>query len=159
MAMSAPNATVTALSDWMNTLLSSLTIRRISKFELSVAPVAKARPRVTRNGTYTLEKTATATAAVRRQLSEVMARGRTRPFKAGTPLLAFVICYLPRPRCRKGEFFHVVRPDWDNLGKLVSDAANGVVWHDDSQVALGGVFKIYTQGMPRIELHVAELIA
>ena len=26
------------------------------------------------------------------------------------------------------------RPDWDNLGKLVSDALNQVAWHDDAQI-------------------------
>jgi Holliday junction resolvase RusA-like endonuclease len=26
------------------------------------------------------------------------------------------------------------KPDWDNLGKLVCDALNGVAWHDDAQV-------------------------
>jgi Holliday junction resolvase RusA-like endonuclease len=36
------------------------------------------------------------------------------------------------------------RPDWDNLGKLVSDALNGIVYRDDSQVCRAYVEKDYT---------------
>lgn len=39
--------------------------------------------------------------------------------------------------------------DWDNLGKIVSDAANGVLWIDDRQVARAVVEKrIAAQGEP-----------
>lgn len=33
------------------------------------------------------------------------------------------------------------RPDWDNIGKIVSDALNGVAWIDDSQVVEASVAK------------------
>lgn len=35
------------------------------------------------------------------------------------------------------------KPDWDNIGKIVSDALNGVAWIDDSQVARATVTKCY----------------
>lgn len=37
----------------------------------------------------------------------------------------------------------LVKPDWDNTGKLVSDALNGIVWVDDKQIVEGSVSKWY----------------
>lgn len=34
-------------------------------------------------------------------------------------------------------------PDWDNLGKLVSDALNGIAYADDAQIAVSSVAKRY----------------
>lgn len=48
-------------------------------------------------------------------------------------------------------------PDWDNLGKLVSDALNGVVWVDDAQVVSAAVHKDYCTH-PRIEVEVAVIV-
>lgn len=33
-----------------------------------------------------------------------------------------------------GQIKHTVKPDWDNLGKGISDALNDIAWKDDSQV-------------------------
>lgn len=39
--------------------------------------------------------------------------------------------------------------DWDNLGKLVSDAGNNLLWSDDRQVVCGEVMKMFMpQGEP-----------
>lgn len=35
------------------------------------------------------------------------------------------------------------RHDWDNVGKIVCDALNGVAWTDDNQIFAGFVFKKY----------------
>lgn len=44
---------------------------------------------------------------------------------------------------RDGVVRHTSRPDVDNLGKLVMDAANGVLWHDDSQLVRVTLAKWY----------------
>ncbi len=49
------------------------------------------------------------------------------------------------------------RCDWDNLGKLVSDALNGVCWHDDSQVDDARVLKHLDAERPRTEITVEPL--
>ena len=49
------------------------------------------------------------------------------------------------------------RCDWDNLGKLVSDALNGVCWHDDSQVDDARVLKSIDPERPRTEVIVEPL--
>ena len=50
-----------------------------------------------------------------------------------------------------GFGFHTKRPDCDNLLKIVKDALTGLFWVDDSQVQIGGCFKIYSH-KPRTEI-------
>lgn len=45
------------------------------------------------------------------------------------------------------------KPDWDNLGKAVSDALNGVVYVDDAQVVRASVEKVYGNS-PQMVVHV-----
>lgn len=52
-----------------------------------------------------------------------------------------------------GEAVPVVKPDWDNLGKIVSDAMNGVVYKDDAQIFDAHVGKRYGE-MARVEVAV-----
>lgn len=40
----------------------------------------------------------------------------------------------------------VSKPDWDNIGKVVCDALNGVAWLDDSQVVDARVRKRFAEG-------------
>ena len=42
-----------------------------------------------------------------------------------------------------GDIFPIAKPDWDNCGKIVSDALNAIAWRDDAQVADGRVTKRY----------------
>lgn len=49
--------------------------------------------------------------------------------------------------------FHLKRPDYDNLVKMVKDALTGIYWKDDSQVQGGGTFKIYSH-RPRTEIEI-----
>lgn len=48
------------------------------------------------------------------------------------------------------------KPDWDNLGKGISDALNGVCWVDDSQVVEASVRKFYGD-RPCVEVKVYSL--
>lgn len=49
----------------------------------------------------------------------------------------------PKKRAIPGANWRCSVPDWDNLGKLVSDSLNGVVWTDDARVVSGHVWKRY----------------
>jgi Holliday junction resolvase RusA-like endonuclease len=50
------------------------------------------------------------------------------------------------------------RSDWDNIGKLVSDALNGVFWEDDRQVIDARVMKLpCPKGSERTEVKVEPL--
>lgn len=48
------------------------------------------------------------------------------------------------------------KPDWDNHAK-VTDALNGIVWHDDSQVVDGRSIKIYSD-IPALRIEVREFL-
>ena len=55
---------------------------------------------------------------------------------------------------RIGEQYHTKRPDVDNLLKLVKDSLTGLMWVDDSQVQIGGAFKVYSHKLrTEIELY------
>lgn len=49
----------------------------------------------------------------------------------------------PKKRALPGANWRCSVPDWDNLGKIVSDSLNGIVWTDDARVVSGHVWKRY----------------
>jgi Holliday junction resolvase RusA-like endonuclease len=48
------------------------------------------------------------------------------------------------------------RKDWDNLSKCVSDALNGIVYKDDSQVTIAMIDKTYDKNKPGVYVLVVE---
>ena len=88
-------------------------------------------------------------------------------FPADTYVSLQVIAYMKIPKSAtkakraqmlSGEIRPIVKPDWDNLGKLVSDALNGVAYDDDKCVVSASVQKFYSD-KPRTEVIVAETTA
>lgn len=71
------------------------------------------------------------------------------------PLVLEIVCVFARPKShfRTGKNKGILRcdaptwyestPDWDNVGKFVGDALNGVFWDDDRKIVLGSVAQIY----------------
>lgn len=51
----------------------------------------------------------------------------------------------------RGLLHPMGRPDWDNYGKLASDALNGLFWNDDAQLVDVRVRKLYR---PSAAIHV-----
>ena len=49
----------------------------------------------------------------------------------------------------------IVKCDWDNIGKIVCDALNGIAYHDDKQVVDGQVRKFYSE-QPRVVVTIQE---
>lgn len=47
------------------------------------------------------------------------------------------------------------KPDWDNIGKIVCDALNGVAYHDDSQITCAVVKKRYA-AFPCVRVTLSE---
>lgn len=60
-----------------------------------------------------------------------------------------------REKMLSGEIRPTVKPDWDNLGKLVSDALNGIAYKDDKYVVDAVVRKFYSD-RPRTQVTVTE---
>ena len=120
---------------------------------LEVKPTAKGRPRFAKNGNvYTPNKTSDAEAEIRLLLRLHMSK--------------YNIKLTYRPVCVIANFYYLnktisdgyksTRPDIDNIFKLISDAMNGIVYSDDSQIVKMQSEKRYgaRQG---IELKVMEI--
>ena len=127
-------------------------------------PVAKGRPRAMRMGKkgirmYTPAKTADYEAVCRTAAVRAM-EGRA-PLVG--PLFVSFILHMPIPASlsmKKQVALvgkpHVKKPDSSNVLKAVEDALNGVVWHDDSQIAHLTAQKIYSLE-PRVVVRVYEV--
>lgn len=118
------------------------------KLIIPIEPVAKGRPRFTKQGfTYTPAKTRDAEAYLRAFASQYP------KFAPGLPLSVSIDFYLTKPKSvGKKREFPIVRPDLDNYIKIV-DAFNGVLWDDDSQIIRMLARKEY--GYPaRIEIEI-----
>lgn len=124
-------------------------IRRIT---VPGEPVGKGRPRVTVRGGhahgYTPAKTAQYERAVRQayNLSYCGADALT------TPVELQITAYMPIPeswpRSKKAAalaevILPTVKPDADNIGKIICDALNGVAYQDDKQIIALKVKKLY----------------
>lgn len=81
-------------------------------------------------------------------------------FPSGTYVDMRVIAYLPIPKSksktvqqkmRSGEIRPTVKPDFDNIGKLIADALNGVAYDDDKCIVDAQVRKFYSDD-PRTEV-------
>lgn len=65
----------------------------------------------------------------------VRANGKDVAFPKGTPVQVDIDVFKPAPKgARDGSVAYVVKPDTDNIAKLVLDALNGYAYEDDSQV-------------------------
>ncbi len=130
------------------------------KFTVPGVPVGKGRPRFTQGGRpYTPEKTKTYEETVRQCWQTQSGQG----FAGGVPLLASITAYFPIPKSASRKkaaamegTFHLSRPDADNVTKAVLDALNGWAYPDDSAVQIDRCYKIYTNGLPRVEVEIRE---
>ena len=84
-----------------------------------------------------------------------------------TPCDVHFKAYFPTPKSfTKQEAFMaefgldrpIVKPDWDNIGKLYSDMYNSNIWIDDALTIRGVVDKFYSI-LPRVEIDLSYLNA
>lgn len=86
------------------------------------------------------------------------------------PVAVEVTFWMPRPKNHYGSgrnaqqlkpgspFYHVAKPDGDNLIKAVLDALTTLrVWHDDSLVVDTRVVKRYANGRPGADITITPL--
>lgn len=79
------------------------------------------------------------------------------------PLFCLVVARFPRvqdmpDRAFSGRQWRAKTPDFDNVGKLVTDALNGVVYGDDRQIVDGRIQTVFsaTWEKPGIEVYLWE---
>jgi Holliday junction resolvase RusA-like endonuclease len=124
------------------------------RFSLDLEPIAKGRPRFSRQGhAYTPEKTRIFERTVR-MLASVY-----KPVKPLTGALKVTVLFLLRPPKKKVREYPVCKPDLDNLVKGIKDSLNGVMWEDDAQIVDSCQSKRYDweTRMGRIEVTIEEL--
>jgi len=118
-------------------------------FKIYGEPVAKGRPRFTKQGrTYTPAKTKKYEDEVRMMAKAAM--GSSEPLE--TPVSVFIHITLPIPlsyskkrseECLSGFERPTKRPDLTNIIKSIEDGMNGIVYKDDSQIVSLHSTKVY----------------
>lgn len=125
-------------------------------------PVAKGRARVRvingRPSLYTPKTTINAEKIVKAEAYRIF---RGQPLTG--PLMIRVDAFFAiRPSWTKKKQAallgqpHMIKPDWDNLGKLFCDALNGIVYVDDAQIA-GGLCMKWWSDRSRTEITVTPI--
>ena len=105
------------------------------KTTILVEPRGKERSRLVRTPqgkvvSYTPAKTAHTENLIRDKVTEL-----GQYFEGSTPVKLEAIFYRQRPKyLPKKVTLPISRPDWDNYGKLVSDALEKYVYRNDSQI-------------------------
>jgi len=124
-------------------------------------PMGKQRPRVLKSGvSYTPKETVNYETLIK----QLYITNHFRKQLEG-PIKVTIYAYMPIPKSaskkkkeemRAGKIRPTVRPDWDNIGKMM-DALNTIAFDDDKQIVDGRVIKLYSDE-PRLEIHLEEII-
>ena len=133
---------------------------RTVTFTVPGQPMPQPRHRMTRSGVaYTPKEARYAQQAVRDAFLAVASPWR--PHTGAVTLRLDVL--IPARRIPKWKqeakcpIYAFGRSDWDNFGKLVSDALNKVAYADDRQITDARVRKTGTEGTPGIVVHLTFL--
>lgn len=130
----------------------------IINFTIPGKPLAKQRPRFTRAGrTYTPETTVMYENLIKTCFSQKYPDHVPieEPFKLD--IRAYYPIAESWPKKKKTAaligWLKPAKPDWDNVGKIVSDALNQIAYVDDAQAWDCHVMKVYDT-VPRIEVQI-----
>ena len=142
-------------------------MNRSVTFSVSMLPLGKARPRASANPFqggprfYTPKKTVEAERLIGWEAKKAM--GGEPPLEG--PLALEWTALFPYPKSwpkRKIEstYWHTIKPDKDNIEKLIKDSLKGVAWKDDCQVCKGESEKRYDKkcGIGRIVVTIREVL-
>lgn len=104
-------------------------------------PVGKARPRVTKNGTYTPKKTK----EYEKRIQSIFTGAYPNAKPIEGPVSIDVLACFEQPKNKSVEWDHATKkPDADNILKIVCDALQGFAFVDDKQVVDASVIKEYS---------------
>lgn len=113
---------------------------------IPMTPVPKGRPRFTRTGhAFTDPKTRKAEADI-----QIACRKAWHLEPMECPVIVEAEFYFAKSKTNKTSH-HVQRPDADNCLKLLTDAMNGIVFKDDSQIVRAVTSKFWADdGIPMV---------
>lgn len=135
------------------------------EFVVPGEPFGKQRPRHSRvsGTTYTPKET-----KLHEQLIQwAYRRSGGYKFSEGSQLRIsiFAVMGIPKSAAKykradmlSGKIRPVKKPDWDNIGKLVCDALNGVAYDDDKCICDARVIKFYGE-MPHVSVRLEDINA
>jgi Holliday junction resolvase RusA-like endonuclease len=138
-------------------------------FTVPGPPVGKARPKVvrTRNGrsmTYTPDKTVAYEELVRLRFQESLKGCAFQPLEGALRIQIFAGYPIPKSTSKKqralmleNKVLPTKKPDWDNIGKIICDALNGMAYEDDKQVTESQMRKQYIDGPGLVEVWISNL--
>ena len=134
-------------------------------FSIDKEPVAKARPKFTRQGhAYTPKKTKDYEEEIKFAfMSQNCDRIPVYPKDVPLMVEATFAKSVPqsyskkkREACLNGEIMPTQKPDVDNYLKAVLDAINGLAFEDDSQIVVTMAEKIYAE-KPYVEIKISAI--
>lgn len=121
------------------------------QFAVYGKPQGKARPRFTRNGhAYTPQNTVD----YEKQIKQAYISAGGQLISDTAPIL---ICITAEFKKAKSNKMHspTIKPDTDNIAKIVCDALNGVAYHDDKQIVSLAIDKVWADD-ERIVVRIEE---
>ncbi len=131
-------------------------------FTVPGKPKAKQRARTTRGGTFTPKPTVLYENHVKACFTQKYPDWKPTDLD----ITLAVIAYWPIPKSGRTKAWREeaetetirrnITPDWDNVGKIVSDALNNIAWIDDKQITDCTIRKRYSP-RPRLEVSILEL--
>lgn len=142
---------------------------RIS-FTIPGPPQGKARPRVVRTKSgasmsFTPDKTVAYEELVRLRFLEAAKDAEmAEPCEAPVCITILALYPIPKSTSKKRaaamercEILPAKKPDWDNIGKIICDALNGLAYKDDAQVVAASVRKQYTDGVGEVIVSINDV--
>lgn len=128
---------------------------KVIDFSIPGKPRGKARPRVVNGHAYTPESTAAYETQVRLAFKQAV-KGQWNYYHSPLHIHITAFYKIPertskekRMHMRSGEIKPTIKPDIDNIIKIVMDALNKLAYHDDSQVVELHAEKAYSD-KPRV---------
>lgn len=133
-------------------------------FTINTNPFGKQRPRHNRftGTTYTPTETKEREAEI---AWAYKSQCRGARFKSDEYIKLVVVAFFEIPKSftakdrqliADGKKHPTVKPDWDNIGKLVADALNGIAYDDDKSIVDARVIKVYAD-KPRIDVYLQSV--
>jgi Holliday junction resolvase RusA-like endonuclease len=133
-------------------------------FTVPGQPIGKARPRFARRGRFVQVYNPSKTEQYE-QLVRLIAKSTYSMDPIETAIAIHFSYYFSIPKsftktkrnlAVQNLIHPIIKPDWDNLGKLSADAMNGLIYKDDCQIIDARVQKFYSLD-PRAELLIWEV--
>ena len=134
----------------------------VRKFIIPGKPMGKQRPRVLKNGiSYTPKETVNYEVYVKQCYLEEYAGKEL----LNGPVKIKIEAYMPIPKSaskkiqkamKAGQIRPAKKPDWDNIGKIITDALNGIAYDDDKQIVSCLVEKYYSDA-PMVYVEIREI--